>query len=248
VTGRPPRRPRLEAYGDAACLVSFGRVFDEAVQGQLLRLAAEVRADAALAWGEPVPSYESLLVPYDPVQVEAEQALRRLGELVAALSAAGAPVRPRSPGSAAEPEVEPEPEPEPLEPEPEPLDIPVRYGGPDGPDLEAVCAALDLRPAELIELHASRPYRVWFLGFVPGFAYLGPLPARLVTVRRARPRERVPPGSVAIAGRQTAVYPLASPGGWNLIGRTDVRLWDLQRDPPALLRPGGRVRFVPRRG
>jgi KipI family sensor histidine kinase inhibitor len=94
------------------------------------------------------------------------------------------------------------------------------------------------------EQHAAGEYRVLVLGFAPGFAYLGPVPPELELPRRSEPRPRVPPGSVAIAGQQTAIYPHATAGGWHLIGRTDVRPWDLDRDPPALFAHGDRVRFV----
>ena len=128
-----------------------------------------------------------------------------------------------------------------------PIEIPVRYGGEDGPDLEAVAAAHDLRPADVAELHAAAVHTVLFLGFAPGFAYLGGLPEQLVTPRRATPRERVPAGSVAIAGEHSGVYPRSMPGGWNLIGRTDQALFDAGREPPSLLAPGALVRFVPAR-
>lgn len=127
------------------------------------------------------------------------------------------------------------------------LDIPVRYGGADGPDLESVAALSGLSQSQVMELHSSAVYRVLFLGFAPGFGYLGPLPAALVLPRRASPRIHVPPGSVAIAGQHTAIYPVGSPGGWHLLGRTSVPMWDPQRSPPAVLEPGGLVRFVSER-
>jgi KipI family sensor histidine kinase inhibitor len=133
------------------------------------------------------------------------------------------------------------------EPEGDTIEIPVRYGGPDGPDLEEVASRHGLTSADVVELHAGARYRVLFLGFAPGFAYLGGLPAAIATPRRASPRERVPAGSVGIAGEQTGVYPLSMPGGWNLIGRTDLVLFDPLRPEPALLRPGAPVRFVPAR-
>ena len=118
--------------------------------------------------------------------------------------------------------------------------IPVVY---DGPDLAAVAATLRLSTQRVIELHGRPIYRVFLVGFVPGWAYLGPLPDELVLPRRSVPRTQVPPGSVAIAGQQTGIYPLASPGGWHLIGRTSVRLFLPDSDPPSLFRAGDRVKF-----
>jgi 5-oxoprolinase (ATP-hydrolysing) subunit B len=127
------------------------------------------------------------------------------------------------------------------------IEIPTRYGGDDGEDLELVAATTGLTAAEVIQLHAATEYEVFMLGFAPGFAYLGVVPEALAVARRASPRPRVPAGSVAIAERQAGVYAVETPGGWNLIGRTHLVLWDPSRDPPALLAPGDRVRFVPSR-
>jgi len=118
--------------------------------------------------------------------------------------------------------------------------IPVVY---DGPDLEEVAQRTGLSPQRVIELHGRPIYRVFLVGFVPGWAYLGPLPDELVLPRRATPRTQVPAGSVAIAGPETGIYPLASPGGWNLIGRTSVKLFLPDSDPPSLFRAGDRVKF-----
>jgi inhibitor of KinA len=118
--------------------------------------------------------------------------------------------------------------------------IPVTY---DGPDLEEVGARLNLSPERIAEIHARPIYRVFLVGFVPGWAYLGPLPDELVLPRRDVPRMSVPAGSVAIAARQTGIYPLATPGGWHLIGRTSVRLFLPDSDPPSLFRAGDRVKF-----
>jgi len=120
--------------------------------------------------------------------------------------------------------------------------IPVVY---DGPDLDAAAARLGLSSARIIELHARPIYRVFLLGFVPGWAYLGPLPEELFLPRLDVPRTKVPAGSVAIAGRQTGIYPLDVPGGWHLIGRTSVRLFLPDSDPPCLFRAGDRVKFFP---
>jgi len=118
--------------------------------------------------------------------------------------------------------------------------IPVVY---DGPDLDAVAAQLGLSAQQVIEIHGRPIYRAFLVGFVPGWAYLGPLPDELALPRRPAPRTQVPAGSVAIAGHQTGVYPLASPGGWHLIGRTSVRLFLPDSDPPSLFRSGDRVKF-----
>jgi len=125
------------------------------------------------------------------------------------------------------------------------VEIPVCYGGKHGPDLMDVSALHKMTPAQVIELHSSTPYVVYFLGFVPGFAYLGELPPALVTSRLATPRRSVPPGSVAIAGNQTGVYPFATPGGWRLLGRTPLSMFQLERQELSLLSIGDRVRFTP---
>jgi KipI family sensor histidine kinase inhibitor len=121
--------------------------------------------------------------------------------------------------------------------------IPTSY---DGPDLADTAARSGLSVTDLVALHSEREYQAFFVGFMPGFAYCGTLDERIVAPRLERPREVVPAGSVAIADGQTAVYPLDSPGGWRLIGRTGVRCFDPDRDPPVLIRAGDRVRFVPR--
>jgi KipI family sensor histidine kinase inhibitor len=125
------------------------------------------------------------------------------------------------------------------------IEIPVRYGGEFGPDLEDVAAHAGLTPERVIELHSGAAYLVYFLGFSPGFPYLGGLPAELATPRLRAPRPSVPAGSVAIGGSQTGIYPTASPGGWRIIGRTPARLFDPDAEPPTLLQMGDRVRFVP---
>lgn len=123
------------------------------------------------------------------------------------------------------------------------VEIPTHY---DGPDLAETAERSKLSVNELIGVHAGREYSAFFLGFLPGFAYCGLLDPRIVAPRLTRPRERVPAGSVAIADGQTSVYPFDSPGGWRLIGRTEVRVFDSTREPPVLIRPGDRVRFVAR--
>jgi inhibitor of KinA len=130
-------------------------------------------------------------------------------------------------------------------PEPRQVEIPVCYGGEHGPDLIDVSKIHGMTPAQVIELHSSSTYVVYFLGFVPGFAYLGELPQALVTPRLATPRRRVPRGSVGIAGRQTGVYPVATPGGWRLLGRTPISMFRPDRTVFSFLSIGDRVRFTP---
>jgi KipI family sensor histidine kinase inhibitor len=130
-------------------------------------------------------------------------------------------------------------------PEPRRVEIPVCYGGEYGPDLKDVAELLELTEDAAVELHASTDYIVYFLGFAPGFAYLGELPKPLVTPRLATPRRSVPAGSVGIAGSQTGVYPIATPGGWRLLGRTPLKMFQLDRAEMCLLSIGDRVRFVP---
>lgn len=130
-------------------------------------------------------------------------------------------------------------------PAPRLVEIPVCYGGEHGPDLMDVGALHKMKPEQVIELHSSTTYVVFFLGFVPGFAYLGELPEALVTPRLATPRRRVPPGSVGIAGNQTGIYPFATPGGWRLLGRTPIQMFRPDRDELSFLSIGDRVRFAP---
>ena len=217
---------RIVAVGDGAVLLTLAARADPelAEQAQAIAAAVDERRANEPAIGRAVPAHASVLVPFDPLAIE----LEAVRALVAACAAGIGPV------------------PHDLEPR-APIAIAVRYGGDDGPDLDEVAALHDLRPRDVIELHAGAAYRVLFLGFAPGFAYLGWLPSQLATPRRATPRARVPAGSVGIAGEQTGVYPLSMPGGWQVIGRTDAHLWDATRASPALLRPGDRVRFVPAR-
>lgn len=132
-------------------------------------------------------------------------------------------------------------------PESRQIEIPVIYGGEAGPDLEEVARHHQLTTRQVVELHASADYVVYIIGFQPGFPYLGGLDKRLHTPRRAEPRVVVPAGSVGIGGSQTGIYPLASPGGWQLIGRSNLQLFNPQHQPPTVLRPGDSIRFVPQK-
>jgi inhibitor of KinA len=214
--------PQVELLGDSALLVTFGDTIDVELNERAYRLAAAVEGLRAtdLRFERAIPAFASVLVPFDPVAVDPDEARRLVTGLLEDLPSHTS-VEPR-----------------------EAIEIPVRYGDDDGPDLADVAAINHLSPADVVRLHSGTEYRVFFLGAVPGFAYLGSLPAAIATPRLGTPRERIPAGSVGIADSQTAVYPFAMPGGWRIIGRTDAPMWDLGRDQPSLLRPGDRVRFV----
>lgn len=212
----PP--PRVAPLGDGAITLTLGDRVDAALVRRVRTLAAAVRRANLPAVHDVVPAYAALTVYYDALHTDHAALAARL--LAVADSAGEANTLPAGREHR----------------------IPVRY---DGPDLDEVARRTGLTPAEVVARHSAPTYEVYLLGFVPGFAYLGELDERLVLERRAEPRVRVPAGAVAIAGRQTAVYPLPTPGGWHLIGRTDVRLFDAAAEPPALLAAGDRVRFVP---
>jgi KipI family sensor histidine kinase inhibitor len=209
----------IRPASDRSLLVSFGDEISLDAHRQVLRL---VRAFEALPAGilNLHPAYASVLIDFDP--------RRRTHDAVEAL------VRQRFAVSE-----------EQFANDPRTVEIPVCYGGAFGPDLEEVARHTGLTPARVVELHSSAQYLVYFLGFSPGFPYLGGLPPELATPRLAAPRKVVPAGSVAIGGSQTGVYTVDSPGGWRIIGRTALRLFDPAATPPALLRIGDTVRFVP---
>lgn len=205
---------RVVPFGEAALLVELEQRIDPEIAA---RAAAIADAWESLGHGPAVPTYSAALLRFDPLAIDpaaAEKVARELAESTAAAARLET-------GTTHE--------------------IPTRY---DGEDLEEVARASGLSVPDLIAAHAGRDHLAFFLGFMPGFAYLGPTDARIVAPRLASPRSRVPSGSVAVADGQTAVYPSRSPGGWRLIGSTDLLVFDPVRDPPALIRAGDRVRFV----
>jgi len=211
--------PRFLPVGDAALSVELGDAIDPALNARVRGLDRAVRDRPFPGFREAAPTYRSLLVLYDwraTRFAEAVTALQSLLDAAPAEERAGRLVQ-----------------------------VPTRYGGDDGPDLGDVARARGLSEAEAVAMHSAPEYTAFMLGFIGGFAYLGPLPAALEMPRRSTPRVRVPAGSVGVAGRQTGIYPMALPGGWNLIGRTSLRLFDPLADPPSLIQAGDRVRFVP---
>ncbi len=211
--------PRILPAGEAAFTVEFGDRLDESLNRQVHALDAALSASSFPGLRETVPTYRSLLVMYDPEAAREAAIHAALDSALSGLQAGALP-------------------------EGRLVEIPVHYGGESGPDLEDVAAHCGLTPSEVVRLHAEPAYRVAMLGFAPGYAYLFGLPPRLATPRLATPRLRVEPGSVGIAGAQTGLYAIATPGGWRIIGRTPMLLFDPNRDEPFALRAGDRVRFV----
>lgn len=209
---------RIETSGENALLLTFGDRIDPAVLARV-RQATALLDDEAPRWlVDMIPSYASLLILFDPIAID-RTSLRRY--LRARLADAHGGMT--SGGSS--------------------LEVPVYYGLEAGPDLARVARQARCDVEEVIALHRDTEYRVYALGFAPGFAYLGQVPERLATARLDTPRQKVPRGAVAIADRQTAIYPAPTPGGWNLIGLCPLTLFDPRRDPPTLWQTGDRVRF-----
>jgi inhibitor of KinA len=220
--------PDLSPLGDRALLISLGAAIDSASHERVRAVCARLEARPVQGTIELVPAFTSVAVHYDPARVpEGPSTVGDTPYARFAASVASALVDLTA---------------EKLAP-PCTVDIPVCYGGVFGPDLEEVARRHGLTPDEVIRLHSDATYSVYMLGFAPGFAYLGGLAPEIATPRRDEPRTSVPAGSVGIGGSQTGVYPLATPGGWQLIGRTPLRLFDATRTPPTLLAVGDQVRF-----
>lgn len=217
--GRLGDLARFLPVGDTAFAVEFGSVIAPEINALVHRTAALLALAPPAGLVETVPTFRSLLVHYDPLVTSADALQAVLAALDLGETAGAAPARL--------------------------WHLPVLYGGEAGPDLEEVARATGLSVPEVIAQHSGTTYRVYVQGFLPGFAYLGDLPAALDLPRLSVPRVRVPAGSVAIAQRMTGVYPLESPGGWRLIGNTPVRFFDPTLTPPTLFAPGDGVRFVP---
>ena len=216
----------IEPLGDGALLIRLGDRIDAALNDRAIALAAALQAAAVPGVRDIAPAYASVCVSYDiatwaPDAAAAEALAERL-RLVVDTGLAADVERRR---------------------DDDVVEVPVCYGGEFGPDLDAVAEHTGLDRATIVERHAAGDYRVAMIGFMPGFPYLLGLDATLHAPRRASPRTRVPAGSVAIGGAQTGIYPRELPGGWQLIGRTPLALFDPARDEPALLRAGRRVRF-----
>ena len=211
----------MSPLGDSAIALRFGEGISEALSEAVVTRARAISDAEIIGVTDVVPSYATLTVFYDAAMIGYDDIRRRI---VAALSENQADQPNRSPSKA------------------KVHRIPVVY---DGEDLDEVASRTGLTRDDVISIHSGAEYRVFVTGFVPGFAYLGILDERLALPRREAPRKRVPPGSVAIAERQTGVYPSATPGGWHLLGTTPERMFEATRNPPSLLQVGDRVLFEP---
>jgi len=210
--------PSVHPLGEGAWTVVLGDKVDPDVHQRVLSLTARLQSAKLQGVLELVPAYAAVTVFFDPLSTDPEALRERLTQLSTEVPSARPPVHPSD----------------------RLLTIPVRY---DGPDLDDVASRTGLTRDEVIRRHSTPEYRVYLLGFAPGFAYLGDLDPALVLPRRPTPRTRVPALSVAIAGAQTGVYPLATPGGWHLLGTTPLAMFDPAREPAVLLSVGDRVRF-----
>jgi KipI family sensor histidine kinase inhibitor len=206
--------------GDQGLLLEFGDEISLEVNEKVRRMVLAIQEEGIEGIIETVPTYRSLLIVYNPLILSIGELKERLGGIEEGLQKIPFP-------------------------EPKLTRIPVVYGGPYGPDLDDVARYHWITPEEVVRLHCSKPYLIYMIGFMPGFPYMGDLPEALVTPRLKTPRLSVPPGSVAIAQRQTGIYSMESPGGWQILGRTPVRLFDPEKEFPVLLQMGDLVQFYP---
>jgi KipI family sensor histidine kinase inhibitor len=204
--------------GDRSLLVELGGEISPSVNHRVQELFAALDLHPVDGVRELVPSYRSLLVVYDPLNISLGDLKRRIRDTYQNLDQSELP-------------------------EPRTIDIPIVYGGEQGPDLESVAQYHHITPQAVIDYHTRPTYRVYMIGFTPGYPYLGEVPHAIATPRRKTPRILVPKGSVGIAKQQTGIYSVDSPGGWQIIGWTPVNLFDPQAQPPSLLMMGDRVRF-----
>ena len=216
-----PQFPHIQSAGEKAFIIYFDDRISEVISKQVCAMATRVRRSLGCRLIDLIPSYASLLVLYDPLQTGHTEIQAILEDCLKQPSTATENAYGRQ------------------------VTLPVYYSPEMGPDLLSIAETKGLPPEEVIRLHHEREYRVYAIGFAPGFAYLGQVNGRLATARLATPRGKVPRGAVGIADQQTAVYPSESPGGWNLIGRCPVRMFDPNAVDALKVRVGDRVRFEP---
>ena len=214
------QRPHYRIMGDRSIIVELGDEISPKVNRRVRKLSLTLMENPLEGLVEIVPTYRSLLIIYDPLKISVATLQHRVEDLHKKIK-------------------------EMQIPEPKTMEIPVAYGGEYGPDLEWVAQYHKISPEEVIQLHTETVYQVYMIGFTPGFPYMGELPERLATPRRETPRTVIHSGSIAIAQRQTGIYPVESPGGWHILGRTPLNLFNPVHSPPSLLEMGDWVRFFP---
>lgn len=215
-------RRALLSLGDSCVALQFGSTIDPDVNARCIALGEALERLVLRGIRDVVPTYNTITIHFDPLTTD-------LPALEAMLESYTQEERQTSLSSV----------------EARTIDIPVTYGGESGPDLSAVAAFAGCSEDDVVRLHTQIAYRVYMLGFLPGFAYMGSVDARIAMPRLDTPRMRVPAGSVAIAGSQTGIYPCDTPGGWRILGHTSVKMFDASRREPFLVKAGDRVRFVP---
>lgn len=211
--------PVFRACGERAVTVEFGDTIDPDVNDAVIRLGAALDAAPFDGMVETVPTYRSLLIVYDPLVVRGRAVERQVADRLSGEGPAPAP--------------------------PRRWRIPVHYGGAAALDLENLADEKGMTPDALIALHSGADYRVYMIGFAPGFAYLGGVPERLHTPRLTTPRQHVPAGAIGLGGQQASINSVAGPSGWRFIGQTPVRAFDPRRADPVLFRAGDRIAFYP---
>jgi len=212
-------KPRIVPLGDSALLIQLGDEVDPAVNRRIHVLGGLIEAASSRGVIETVPAYATLLVHYDPLISSFTQIKNQLLAKIYQVEEA-------------------------FHRTPKLIEVPVQYGGEYGVDLESVAAHLHLQVEDVIRIHSERIYTVYMMGFTPGYPYMGRLDDALIVPRLETPRTRVPVGTVAIAGSQTGIYSIESPGGWNLIGWTPLQLFNPESDLPFLFNPGDEVKFI----
>ena len=211
---------RFLLTGDTSLSVEFGNAINEAINHDIRAYKIALEKAGIPGIVETVPTYRSLMVHYDPSVIPYAQIRMKLEQLLNEMG---------------EIEIPPSPV----------LEIPVLYGGEMGPDLPFVAENAGMSEEEVVKIHSSAEYLIYMLGFTPGFTYLGGMSEKIAAPRLKAPRVKIPAGSVGIAGTQTGVYPIDSPGGWQLIGRTPVKMYDPKRETPILPEAGQYIQFFP---
>lgn len=213
------QKAKILTAGDSSLLIQFDSIIDPAVNARIAATVQLMREQQIEGVVDIIPAFCSLLINYDPRVISYDEMKTRMEKILSVEVAAG-------------------------ERRKKIYEIPVCYGGEYGPDLNTIAEHAGLTPVEVIDIHTSADYLIYMLGFLPGFTYLGGLDERIHTPRLANPRVRIPAGSVGIGGSQTGIYPMDSPGGWQLMGMTPVKTYDPNREIPILVEAGDYIRFV----